>query len=392
MNQRLYKFSIFSFLNKFALYTPFIGLFLKTYVSASSSQILLVFSLYSFCVFLFEIPSGFISDRFGEKKSIILSSVLLSVSTVFLCLGHYSFFLLGEAVLALSHSLFSGSFDSFLYKISRDKNYDYNSLLSKTNSMEWLSIALASILGFFIAKFDLKYVFYITFVTNVISIIWVFKLPHANKSSDVSALNILKSFSQDFFKNTSLRFWMISSVLFYTLIISGYFLLQTFLNEHGWASEKNGLLYFLITFFAFFSSRSYSFLVEIKLFKDKFLTQIIILFLLALNFVLLAVSINFIFSIILFCTFRMLWGFATPFFTSILNKSITNDSARSSLLSLNSLLSNGFQAIMLLLLSRFTSRKGFFILTLFIILLIGILLAMEFNKQRIIKKQSLINV
>ena len=105
---------------------------------------------------------------------------------------------------------------------------------------------------------------------------------------------------------------------------------------------------FFITVFAFFSSKAYPSAIKSKLCSSKTNTLIIMLLLLAGTFAMLSFSNNIFISFSLLCLFRFIWGFAAPFFTAILNNCIKSDESRSSLLSLNSLLSNFVRFILLL--------------------------------------------
>ena len=61
----------------FMLLMPIIVLFFE-HNGLSLTQIMILPAIYSFTVAVLEIPSGFFSDTFGRKKSIILSTIFYS--------------------------------------------------------------------------------------------------------------------------------------------------------------------------------------------------------------------------------------------------------------------------------------------------------------------------
>ena len=62
----------------FMLLMPIIVLFFEE-SGLNLTQILILPAIYSFTIALLEIPSGFFSDSFGRKNSIILSTIFYSL-------------------------------------------------------------------------------------------------------------------------------------------------------------------------------------------------------------------------------------------------------------------------------------------------------------------------
>lgn len=73
---------VFVFLEKVIMYTPFFGKYLQDQKQFSSADIVLMFSIYSIGVIILEIPLGFLGDRFGVKKVLIIGAASIFISTL----------------------------------------------------------------------------------------------------------------------------------------------------------------------------------------------------------------------------------------------------------------------------------------------------------------------
>src|SRR5680860_522448 len=76
------KFYLASFLKNQIYFVPIIVLFFQD-IGLSFAQIFWVFTIGSAFSFLIEIPTGIIADRYGNRKSIIISKLLIFASFIF---------------------------------------------------------------------------------------------------------------------------------------------------------------------------------------------------------------------------------------------------------------------------------------------------------------------
>lgn len=82
----------------------------------SSTEFLLVQAAFSFATVVFEVPSGYLADRFGPARCIKLSAPIAAGSMIAYGLSsHLWQFVLCEIVLAVANSLLSGADASLLY-------------------------------------------------------------------------------------------------------------------------------------------------------------------------------------------------------------------------------------------------------------------------------------
>jgi MFS family permease len=104
---------------------------------------------------LFEIPSSYLADRWGRKKTIVLSTTLYFMSSVLLIFSH-SFLMFGLSIFiyALSYACFSGTDEALVYDTDRELGENDSSLrrLGQYAAAEKIFKIATPLVGAFIAK------------------------------------------------------------------------------------------------------------------------------------------------------------------------------------------------------------------------------------------------
>ncbi len=117
-------------------------------------DIYLLQAVYSLSVALLEIPSGYMADVIGRKKSLVVGSVLgtLGYGIYAISSGFYGF-LAAEMVLGLGGSFISGSDSAMLYETlaAMDKKHRYFRLEGRITSLGHFAETIAALCGGFIA-------------------------------------------------------------------------------------------------------------------------------------------------------------------------------------------------------------------------------------------------
>lgn len=114
------------------------------------NHIYLLQAVYSFSVALLEIPSGYMADVIGRKKSLVIGSVLGSLGFAIYSFssGFYGF-LVAEVVLGLGGSFISGSDSAMLYEslAAMDKKQWYFRLEGRITSLGHFAETVAALGG-----------------------------------------------------------------------------------------------------------------------------------------------------------------------------------------------------------------------------------------------------
>src|SRR3989344_2895206 len=178
IESNIWKLYVIKALRWFMLIMPIIVLFFQEN-GLSMKEVLLLQSIFSIGIILFEIPSGYFSDVIGRKTTIVIGCIL-----GFLGFSIYSFsygfwgFLIAELTLGLGSSFLSGTDSAIIYDslIQSKKEKDYKKIEGRMLSVGNFSEAIASFLGGFVALISLRTPFYIETILMLFTIPLAFTL------------------------------------------------------------------------------------------------------------------------------------------------------------------------------------------------------------------------
>ncbi len=155
LHTNIYALYLIKLSKWFMLIMPIVALF-YTDNGLDDFDIYLLQAIYSVSVAILEIPSGYMADVIGRKKSLVMGSILGTLGFVI-----YSFcntfegFLVAEVVLGLGGSFISGSDSALLYDslIGMKKEHKYLQLEGRITSLGNFAETSAAIAGGLIAAF-----------------------------------------------------------------------------------------------------------------------------------------------------------------------------------------------------------------------------------------------
>tara|TARA_B100000131_G_C18105083_1_gene607468 strand:+ start:799 stop:1908 length:1110 start_codon:yes stop_codon:yes gene_type:complete len=193
---------------------PIIVLFFEDH-GLTLTQIMTLQAIYSISVAIFEIPSGYIADVFGRKKSIILSSILCFLGyVIFSNFSNFYFFAFAEVLIGIGGSLMSGSDSALIYDSLLEENNkkDYTKIEGRNYAIGNFSESFAAILGGLLATTSLYLPVYIQTFVLFFSIPVAFSLVeptiHRVNPMDRSIKAIVGAIHYSLFVNLKLR-WLI---------------------------------------------------------------------------------------------------------------------------------------------------------------------------------------
>ncbi len=113
----------------------------------------LIQGIFRLAAFLFEIPSGYMSDCLSRKRVMIAGGVfaLAGFATIALAYGFWAL-ILGESLLGISSALFSGTLEAYTYDLLKRNRTQKQFLKEYGNIHSWATTAtfIASVLGGFL--------------------------------------------------------------------------------------------------------------------------------------------------------------------------------------------------------------------------------------------------
>jgi MFS family permease len=287
----------------------------------SMTQIFSLKSIYSIGIVIMEIPSGYLADVWGRKKTLLGGSILSSLGFLTYCFSHsFGGFACAEFILGIGFSFVSGADSAMLYDTLKDaqKEQDYIKHEGRITSAGNFAEAFAGILGGLIAAVSLRMPFYFQFLVSSVAIPASFLLKEPERlpgKTELQLKDILATVKNSFF-NAQLRSALLISSLTGTATLTYAWFVQPFLKEAGIPVSLFGILWTLLNIsVGIFSMFSYRIERLIGLRSNVLL----ICFSISAGFVLTGLSINQAGIVVLFAVY-IVRGIATPVFKDYINQ------------------------------------------------------------------------
>lgn len=258
MNKRIniYLLNIIVFLQGFVFYAPIATIYRENR-GISISQIFLIESIYMILIILLEIPWGLFADKFGYKRTLILSNFLFFISKIiFLKADSFFMFFIERLLLATAISGLSGC-DSALLFLSLDKEDNSEKAFARYGFFSNLGFLLGSILSTFIINISMDLAAFYTIIPYAFAFLISFLLKDV-KGKSTESVGIIKNLIYILRKRGVLIF-IISIALISEVVQS----ITVFLNQGIYLRSKIDLKYFGIILAAIQTTK----LISIKSYK-----------------------------------------------------------------------------------------------------------------------------
>lgn len=289
----------------------------------------MLFACGSLATFLFEIPTGLLGDKLGERFSLVLGSALTALATFLFIVGSVPLLFLGEFIFGLGATFFSGPFDALLYQFCKQTNTceeEYSKVVSRSYSFQWLALCV-SFLGCSVFSMygSLSIPFYATLVVNLLTIA-AFFLPDVPKVRNASISSNFVNALRAVTGNSELRRSCLLNAVLSMLLVCGYQLLQPYLAKSGIQASYNGIVYCFAALCA--SGGSFFFEKLQKILQSKNTMALLALVLISGCFFGLSHASGVTLIFLLICCYRLIWGVTSPMFSFLVNKNIPKDEYR----------------------------------------------------------------
>lgn len=302
-------------------------------------EIFVLKAIYSVAIVTMEIPSGWMADVWGRRKTLIFGSLLGSAGFLMYSFS-YGFwaFAAAEIILGIGHSFVSGADSALLFdSLKADNKGDkYVMHEGRITSAGNFAEAFAGIAGGFLAAISLRTPFYFQFAVATIAIPAAFALVEP-KIQVTEHIHSIKKITQNIFKtlslNRDLRIAVLLSSLSGTATLTFAWLVQPFFKAIDLPVEMFGIFWTALNLTVGVSS-VFAYKAEIFLGRKK--TLLFIILLLAAGYVSSGIAINY-WGITFLFVFYFVRGIATPVLKNYINI-YTSDEIRATLLSVRNFL------------------------------------------------------
>jgi MFS family permease len=317
----------------FNLVMPVVVLFYQDN-NMGMQDIFILKAIYSIAVVFMEIPSGWMADVWGRKKTLIMGSILGSAGFLMYSFSYgFMTFVIAEIILGIGHSFVSGADSAMLYDSLKadNKTGKYTKEEGRITSVGNFAEAIAGVLGGFLAAISLRTPFYFQFIVAAIAIPAALTLvePHINTSKHIhSVKKLVQNIRETLLTNQNLRISILLSALTGTATLTFAWLVQPFFKAINLPVEMFGIFWTALNLTVGVSS---IFAHKIEAFLGRRNSLLVIIVLIALGYFLSGTMISYWGLAFLFL-FYLVRGLATPILKNYINQ-YTKSEVRATMLS-----------------------------------------------------------
>jgi len=315
---RLYLIKISKWFN---LVMPVVVLFYQDN-GMGMQEIFTLKAIYSVAIVAMEVPSGWMADIWGRKKTLFAGSIL--GATGFLI---YSFsfgfwaFAVAEIVLGIGHACVSGADSAMLYDSLKasGKTDRYTKNEGRITSAGNFAEAIAGVLGGLLAAISLRTPFYFQFVVAAIAIPAAFTLvePKIHTIEHIHSLKkIIRNIRSTLTHNHNLRISILLSAITGTATLTFAWLVQPYFLAIGLPVELYGIFWTALNLTVGVSS---VFAHRVEIFLGKTYSLYAIILLISLGYFLSGIMIS-MWGIAFLFLFYLVRGIATPILKNYINQ------------------------------------------------------------------------
>lgn len=333
-----YFYSTFS---ELLILGPIIVLFLIA-KGLSFTEIMMLQSISSIAIVVFDVPTGGIADKIGRKKSILLGAALTAIGLCFYIVGKSFFlFILAEVTFSLGASFKSGADNAMIYDslktLGREKEFQL--VEGKARSYSLYAQGIGAIVASFVYEINsnLPLIVSVFFMLVTIVIALRFKEPQIEgkkESKDISYFEQIRESSKFIFSHEKIKAIVIFTMMFFIFYRTAFWYYQPYMEAVKIPIKYFGVLFFIFNMVAGFASKnSHIIMQKTKPRTLTFMASLMIISFGILGFVKVWAGV---FGILLQQVAR---GIYRPVTTKYLNKNIPSDK-RATILSFQSFAAN----------------------------------------------------
>ncbi|MBV53172.1 MAG: hypothetical protein CL816_03790 [Coxiellaceae bacterium] len=261
MKRNIWLLRCISAVRWFLLIMPVIFLFYRSH-GLSLFQTFVIQAFFSLCILIFEVPTGYLGDRFGWNRSLLLGSCSAVLGLLILTqVSHFYLFLLAEMFMAAAYCLFSGSDSALLYETlcDLDREYEYLSEEGTLLASGYISEGVAAIIGGVLAYLSMYLPFVLNFIILLFLIPLTLSLKNPTRKSPLPPVSLeidgSRCFRRDFMQ--IFRFIQNEPVVKWVAIYSGFigflalssaWLMQSYFKLTGFELYYIGFIWALLNF------------------------------------------------------------------------------------------------------------------------------------------------
>ena len=192
LNKRqIFKFGLYGFLKNLRFFEPFFIVFLRQ-SGLEYLQIGLLYSIREIIIYIFEVPSGVIADRYGKKTELIICFMFYIVSFIIFFLGRdFYMYIIAMVFYGLGEAFRSGTHKAMImtYLDRNEIKESKSQVYGKTRSYSLIGSTVSSLaaIGLYFYFSSIAWLFIIAIVPYVLDMMLIMSYPkYLNEKQDSS--------------------------------------------------------------------------------------------------------------------------------------------------------------------------------------------------------------
>lgn len=246
VSQNILKLNIIKVAKWFMLTAPIMMLFYKD-MGFNAEESFRLKAFYSISIVIFEIPSGYLADVIGRRKTIIIGSIFGTLGfVIYSLMSGYWPFLIAEMTLGFGMSCISGADSALLYDSlkSSGRESQYVKYEGQNFSVGNFAEALAGLTGGALAEISLHFPFYvqtgIAFIAVPASIMLVEPSMHSKRLA-MGMKDIWQVVRHSLIDNRPLRWNIVFSSIIGAATLTMAWVIQLYLSHLGYREYQIGM-------------------------------------------------------------------------------------------------------------------------------------------------------
>lgn len=174
MKQDIFLIHLYTFLIRAVFNLPVFVVYYLTHLNLSFSELMLAQAFVAIVMIIMEVPSGWLSDVWSRKGTLILACVSGCIAYLILIFSN-SFLIvaLGQCLIGVTHAFTSGALTSFLHDhlAQQGKQDLYQQIEGKRHGISLYATASASVLGAILYQYSVYLPFVLDALRMVLAIV-----------------------------------------------------------------------------------------------------------------------------------------------------------------------------------------------------------------------------
>jgi MFS family permease len=189
----------FQFSSSLFGWLPVFFLFFNQFVTLS--EVILLGAFYYFSVCIFEVPSGYFSDRVGRRISLMIAGfAYILANLAFLTADGFISLVFGQFFLALGIAMLSGTDTAFLYDslLSANREQEYASYEAKGQAFSMAALCLSALAGGLLGMYDLRWPYFLSLFGAgwMLWLVWCFVEPATHRLNQTLDTTLWRTISE----------------------------------------------------------------------------------------------------------------------------------------------------------------------------------------------------